>query len=102
MPEHPFVGARLETTFEDIVAPKERTPAPLQDGAFGFLSTLSVDVFSARLVAQVFFASMLLRVTTQALGFKVVPEGTFDLLDVLGLDESVGGGVATCTSATLS
>ena len=45
---------------------------------------------------------MLLRVGTQALRFKVVPEGTSDLLGVLGLDESVGGGVATCTSATLS
>ena len=44
---------------------------------------------------------MLLRVTTQALRYKVVPEGTFDLLEVLGLDGSVGEGVATCTSATL-
>ena len=44
---------------------------------------------------------MLLRVTTQALSYKVVPEGTFDLLEVLGLDGSVRKGVATCTSATL-
>ena len=43
---------------------------------------------------------MLLRVTTQALRYKVVPEGTFNLLEVLGLDRSVGEGVATSTSAT--
>ena len=68
-------------------------PAPLPDGALGSLSAHSADVFSARLVEQV-LALMLLRVIAQALRYKVVPEGTFDLLEVLGLDGGVGEGMA--------
>ncbi len=93
----PFTGIVLEATRECHIVPLKQPPSPLHDGVHGMLATRSADELSAALVAQ-----RPVRVLTQVLQYKVVAGSSLDKLEVVGIDESIGNGIASCKSAEMS